>query len=98
MADQAFEPGQFVIELWTGLGIAVGQVQAPDQNATNRRLDVTAMRIVAAVRQAAPTLNWFGAMGENSDSVPGFLPMPDGAVARATKRECGKALIRRFEF
>ena len=98
MADQALEPLQLVVELRPRLRIAVGQVQAADDDPVHRSLDVAAMRVVGIARQAAPAFDRLASVGEDRDPVPGRLPVPDRAVARPFDlgdRECG---IRRFEF
>src|SRR5712691_550862 len=46
MLGQAREPTKFVIELRAGRWIAVRKVEAADQHAIDRRLDVTAMCVV----------------------------------------------------
>ncbi len=45
VGEQPLEPGQLVLELGTGLRVAVGQVQAADQHAVDRRLEVAALLV-----------------------------------------------------
>ena len=52
MVRQPVEPAQLVIELRSRRGIAVRQIQASDDHAVDRRLDVAAVRVVGVARQA----------------------------------------------
>ena len=45
VSDQSFEPGKLVVEFRPGLRIAVRQIDAADNNAINRSLDVTALLV-----------------------------------------------------
>jgi len=46
MLDQPLEPRQLVSELRTRLGIAVRQIQRSNDDATDLRLDIAAVRVV----------------------------------------------------
>ena len=80
MVDQPLEPAQLVVELGPGARIAVGQVEAADQDAADRGLEVAAVRVVRIAGQAAPRLVDL-ALGQDRDAVPALLPVPDRVVA-----------------
>src|SRR4051812_48027717 len=46
VTDEAFEPLQFVVELWAGLRVAIGQIKAADCDSVYVRFQVAAVRIV----------------------------------------------------
>lgn len=43
VTDQGLEPSQLIVELWTRDRIAVGQVEASDQDAVHRGLDIAGL-------------------------------------------------------
>ena len=94
MGDQAIEPTELEVEFLASDRIAVRHVQAADQEAVDRGLDVAARRVVLISRESAPRLDQVFAARENGDSVPAFLALPDRLVARRTDG----ALRKRFRF
>ena len=52
VCDETFEPGQLVIELRTGLRIAVRKVDGSDQDSIYSRLDVARLAVLRITRQA----------------------------------------------
>jgi hypothetical protein len=52
MGDQPLEPSELEAEFLALCRIAVGQVQAADQEPVDRGLDVTARRVVLVARRA----------------------------------------------
>jgi len=76
----------------------VGQVGAADQDATDCRLDVAAVRVVGIAPQAAAGLNRLGASHEDRNTAPAFLAMPDCLVGNFTDRGFGEPLARSLEF
>ena len=98
MLDQPLEPAQLVVELRPGPRIAVGQVEAADQDAVDRRLDVAALRVVGIAGQAAPRLVDLADAAEDRDAVPALLAVPDRVVAQVADRRFGKLLLRRLQF
>jgi hypothetical protein len=70
MCNQALEPFQLVVELRSGLRIAIGQVQAADDDPVHRGLDVAAVQVIRIAGQAAPAFDRFAAAGEDRDPVP----------------------------
>ena len=94
MGGQPLEPAQLVVELRPGRRIAVGQIEAADQHAVHRRLDVAAVRVVGVARQAAPGLDRLGAAREDGDAVPALLAVPDRAVAGLADRGFREPLVR----
>ena len=93
-AISALEPAQLVVELRPGPRIAVGQVEAADQHAVDRRLDIAAVAVVGIARQAAPGLDRLAAARQDRDAVPALLPVPDRAVAGVADRCLGELLAR----
>ena len=97
MRRQAFEPAQLVVEFRAGRRIAVGQIEAADQHAVHRRLDIAAVRVIRIARQAAPGLDRVGTSREDGDAVPALLAVPDRAVAGAPDRGLRELLVRRLQ-
>ncbi len=81
MSCEPLEPFQLVSEFRARRWVAIWQVEAADQDTIHRCLDIAAMAVVRVAGQAAPCLDRIAVAGENGDTVPGFLPVPDGAVA-----------------
>ena len=52
MGNEAFKPGQFVIEFGSRLRIPIGEVDRSDQNSLNSRFDVASLVIFRISRQA----------------------------------------------
>ncbi len=80
VGDQPFEPRQLVIELRSGLWIAVGKVNGSDQDAVDGRLDITRLpigRIAGQARFASP---------RDPAPVPG-LPLRSRNALPATPRD-----------
>ena len=98
MSRQAFEPAELVVELRPGRRIAVGQVEAADQHAVHRCLDVAAVRVVGVARQAAAGLDRLGASREDGHAVPAFLAVPNCTVAGLADRGFREPLARGLEF
>jgi hypothetical protein len=57
MRDQPLKPTQLEVEFLASKRIAVRQVQAADQQAVDRRLDVSAMQVVLVARESASGLD-----------------------------------------
>src|SRR2546421_12843597 len=95
--DQALEPRQLVIELRTGLRVAVRQIEAGDDNAVHRSFDITALVVGGIAGQPAANLHRLAALGEDRHAVPGALTVPDGAVSGAPDFSGGEAAVERFE-
>lgn len=81
MNRQAFEPGKLVVELWSRLRIAVGEIDATDENAGNRGFDVAGVRVVAVTWQLHAGHDGFGAAREDSHTVPGLLTPPNRLIS-----------------
>ena len=82
MFRQTIEPTEFVIELGPRRRIAVGEIDATDDDVIDTRLDVAAVRVLGIAGQAATTLDRFPAARENRDTIPAFLAMPDWRSSR----------------
>jgi len=90
---EPLEPGKLVVELRAGLGIAVRQVQAADDDSIDGRFDIAAVRLIRVVWQAPARLNGLPALLQDGDPIVGTLTVPDGAVSRAANRELGKGFV-----
>ena len=71
---QPLHPAQLVVEFRTRLRVAVGQIEAADDDAVDCRLDVAAMVVVRIARQAAPVLHRLDAAGQDRHAVPERCP------------------------
>lgn len=56
------------------------------------------MQILRIAGQSATPLFWRYAFGENGDTVPRLLTMPDRGIARFGDIALREALLRRFQF
>jgi hypothetical protein len=61
--------------------IAVRKIKAADHHAINGRLYISAVTIVGVARKPTAGLSRLLIAGEDGHAVPGFLTMPDGAIA-----------------
>jgi hypothetical protein len=82
MIYQPLEPRQLVGKLRPGLGIAVREVNADDEYASDCGLDVSGLLIARVAWQAAARQDGLRTAGKDGDSVPCPLALPDGDVAR----------------
>src|SRR5262245_58439598 len=98
VVDQALEPAQFVVELRTGPWIAVRKIKASDYEVADLGFNVAAVHIIGITGQPTARLDRRRAARQDSDAVPAFLPMPDGAEARLPNGVDGKPLLRRLQF
>lgn len=94
---QAVEPGQLVIELGTGLRIAVRQVEAADQHPIDCGLDVSALFVGEVARQTSAGQDGRTAAAQDRHAVPAVLAAPDGMVTRLADRSLRKLLIARLQ-
>ena len=94
---QPLHPGQLVLEFGAGDRIAVGQIKAADQDAVHRRLDIARLAVVRIAGKAAMGFDRLAAAGEDGDSVPAALAVPDHAIARFLDLGRGKFFVGRFE-
>src|SRR6185295_12262030 len=95
--DQPLEPLELVFELRTRLRIAVGQIQAADDDAAHFRFDVAAVRIVGIAGQTAADLDRVRALRENRHAVERGLAVPDRAITCSADGDDREVLIRRFQ-
>lgn len=97
MRDQALEPAQLVVELRSRLRVAVGQVQAADDEPVRGHFQVAALRVLAVAGQGAAALDRLGVAREHGDAVPRALADPARAIARALDLLARKAFVGRLE-
>ena len=89
-------PGELVVELRTGLRVAVRRIERGDQHAVDRGLDVAALVVGRIARQLGARDDRRRAARQDRDAVPGLLPAPDRAVARPPDRIGGKFGVAAF--
>src|SRR5260221_13630589 len=82
VSRESLEPIHFVVEFWTGGGVAIWQVKAADCDTIDCRLDITAVTIFGVAREDSPELLWLSAACQDGDTVPTLLAMPDGFITR----------------
>src|SRR6202022_3704316 len=95
--DQTFEPGQFVVELRTGLRISVRQVDGSDQHTIYRRFDIACLAILRIPRQAGSRHHRIALPRKDRNAVPGAFALPDSAIAEVTKGACRKCSLLYLE-
>lgn len=61
MSGEPLEPRQFVIEFRAGLRISVGQINATDKDAVDRRFNITTLRVGRVPGQNRPGYDRFSA-------------------------------------
>lgn len=98
MRVQPLEPAPLEVEIRSGSRIAVRQIQAGEQHAVDRGLDVAALRIVRLTRQSAPGFMDRADPAEDGDPVPTPLAMPDRTIAKVAKSRFGELVLRRLQF
>src|SRR5271163_5046877 len=98
MFRQALNPSEFVIELGAGRRIAVGKIEAADEDAVDLGLEVAALYVVRVAGQASTSLQRILTARENGDAVPALLAVPDHAVAGLADSGFRKLLLRRLQF
>jgi hypothetical protein len=95
--DKALEPRQLIIELRTWLRIPVRQVDAADQYAIDRCFDVAGLFVGAVAGEASAGQDQLGAPGQDGDTVPGSLALPNRPVATFQQRCLRKGPVLRLE-
>jgi hypothetical protein len=81
MRLQSLEPGQLVLEFGAWLRIAVGEVDAANQDAVDGCLDVAGLIVLRIAGQGGARDNRFGTAREDGGAVPGPLTMSRCVVA-----------------
>src|SRR4029079_16321642 len=95
--DEPLEPAKLVIKFRAGCGVAVRQIEAANDHDADRRLDITALRIVRIAGKSATGLHGGAAASEDRHAVPALLPMPDRAIAGVADRRLGAFLLWRLQ-
>src|ERR1700694_402168 len=91
--DQPVEPLELVVELGAGLGIAVRQVQASDDDPLHRRLDVAALLLGRIAGKSSLGFDRIRILREDRHAVPRLLAVPYRAVARLADFRDGKGAL-----
>jgi hypothetical protein len=93
VVDQPLEPLELVVELGAGPRIAVGQVEAADDDPADRGLEIAAVAVVGIAGQTAAGLVNLPDAAEDGDAVPALLAVPARRVARVGDGLRGEALV-----
>ena len=88
MGEQPLEPAQLEAEFLAFYRIAVRRVEAGDQEAVDRGLDVAAVEVVIVARKRAPGLDHPLAAGQNGDPVPTFRFAERSPISIPVGRRC----------
>src|SRR3954464_7131312 len=97
MRVEALEPGELVVELRSGLRIAVGQICGSHDQPLDLCLEITRLQIALIPRQPAANLYRPLALGEDRDAVMGALAGPERALACLFHRPRRASLVGRFD-
>ena len=97
MGNEAFKPGQLIVEFRSGLRIPIGEVDGSNQNSVNSRFDVARLVILRISRQAYTGQHGIVVSRESGYAVPGPLPLPDRFVPGSPKGIRGKLSLLRLE-
>ena len=98
IADQTVKPAQLVVELWTGGGISVRKIEATNEDAIYRRLDIAAVAILRVPRESPSSLDRVSIPCQYRNAVSALLTIPDTTIACFTNGAFRKFLVRRLEF
>src|SRR4051812_42211041 len=98
MHDQPFKPSQFVGELRSGLRVAVGQVNATDENTTNRSFHISGPMIVIIARKHGACEDGRPIAGEDCHTIPRALTDAYRFISGRPKSVDWKGALLRFEF
>jgi len=95
---EVLEPGELVVELRSGLRIAVGQICGSDDQPLDLCLEIARLQIALIPRQAAANLYRPLALCEDRDAVMRALAVPERAIARVFQRARRTSLVGRLDF
>src|SRR3954463_1669675 len=98
MRVEALEPGELVVELRSGLRIAVGQICGSHDQPLDLCLEITRLQIALIPRQPAANLPGPLALGEDRAAVRGALAVPERAIACLFQRPRRASLVGRLDF
>src|SRR4029077_12294491 len=98
MTRQPLEPAQLVVESRTRRRVAIGQIQAADDDLTDLRFDVAAVGILGITGEHAADLTGLTATGEYRIPVPAFLAVPDHSISGRSDGQLRAPLLRCFQF
>jgi hypothetical protein len=91
------ETTQLAVEFGSGRRIAVGQVEATDENAVNRGFDIAAACIIRIGRKITARLDGLDSSCENRHAIPGFLAMPNRPIPSFGNLPMRELFIGRFQ-
>lgn len=77
------KPSQLVVEFRPRRWISVWQIQTADKNSVDCSFDMPRMGTLRAAWQSFPSEKQFLPPGENRDTIPSFLAVPDGSISCA---------------
>src|SRR4051794_2372384 len=97
MFSQPFQPRKFIFELGPRLRIPVGRIDAADQDAADRRLDVAALLVRRISGKRVARDDRLSAPGKDANAIPSLLALPDRVIAGSVYRIQWKIGLRRFK-
>ena len=97
MCRQTLEPSHLVVEPRTRLRIAVGQVEAADQDSVHRSLDVARLLILRIAGQRMAGQHRLATLPQDRHAVPCPLTHPDGFIACLAQRCPREAAMLRLQ-
>src|SRR5205823_2918038 len=78
--------------------IAVGQIEARDNDVADHRLDIAAVQVLRVSRQHTSSFERLCSPREDRHAVPAFLAVPDEPVSCIAYLSLGKALLWNLQF
>ena len=94
---KSFEPFHLVIELGAGARVAVGQVEASNDYAVDRRFQIPALCRVGIARESTAGLDRPADTAKDRNTVPALLTVPDRFIAKCGDGSSGKTLVGRLQ-
>ena len=97
MRDQPVEPCELVVEFRAGLRVTVRSIEASDENAVDRSLDVAALVILRIAGQRVARQHGLHAAREDRHPIPRFLATPNRLVTGPAHGISGKIRVGALE-
>src|SRR5260221_461086 len=96
MLFEPLEPVELVVEFRPRLRIAVRQIDAGNDDAFDRGLDIARLAVGGVAGKLRPDQHRFGLPRQDGDAVPGLLSAPYRAIASLVDRLDRKIIVGRF--
>ena len=98
MSHEACQPAKLVLEFRSGCRVAVGKVEAANQDPLHCRLNIAALTVILLPREMVPCFHGRLPTRQNGNPVPTALPAPYRPVTGGSKRGLWKLLLRGLQF